>query len=143
IRDLRLASGDVLVCEGGEIGRSSVWNGEIPEAYFLNTLHRLRPKSQYEPRLLVGVLEHWAKTGKLSALAGKSSLAHLTKENLLRVRIPVPPLIEQKQIVDSLLVIDELIATLERMISKKQEIKQSLMQQLLTGETRLPGFTGP
>ncbi|MBF4996659.1 restriction endonuclease subunit S [Nocardia sp. BSTN01] len=139
IRDLRLTAGDVLVCEGGEIGRASVWNAEIPEAYFLNTLHRLRSKGRYEPRLLVAFLERLANTGELSALAGKSSLAHLTKENLLRVRIPVPPLAEQKRIVASLLVQDQQITALERMLVKNQAIRQGMMQQLLTGRTRLPG----
>ena len=37
----------------------------------------------------------------------------------------------------------KLIAALERLIAKKQAIKQGMMQQLLTGKTRLPGFSGP
>lgn len=141
IRDLRLVTGDVLVCEGGEIGRASVWNDELPEAYFLNTLHRLRSKGRYEPRLLVAFLERWATAGDLSAIVGKSSIAHLTKENLLRVRIPLPAPAEQKRMVEALLAIDQLVTGLERLIIKKQAIKQGMMQRLLTGRTRLPGFT--
>jgi type I restriction enzyme S subunit len=143
IRDLRLVAGDVLVCEGGEIGRASVWNDELPEAYFLNTLHRLRSKGRYEPRLLVAFFERWATTGELLALVGKSSLAHLTKENLLRVYIPVPTPAEQKRLVETLLAVEKLIAGLERLVTKKQAIKQGMKQQLLTGNIRLPGFTGP
>ncbi|MFJ4911302.1 MULTISPECIES: restriction endonuclease subunit S [unclassified Streptomyces] len=143
IRDLRLVSGDILVCEGGEIGRSSVWKNNLPEAYFLNTLHRLRSKGRYEPLLLVSVLEHMVKTGELSALVGKSSLAHLTKENLLRVQIPLPPPPEQKEVVASLSAADQVISGLERLIAKKKAIKKGLLHQLLTGETRLPGFSAP
>lgn len=143
IRDLRLKAGDILVCEGGEIGRASVWNDELPEAYFLNTLHRLRVKGGYDSRLLVAFFERWATTGELSALVGKSSLAHLTKENLLRVRIPVPSLAEQKRMVEVLLAADNEVVTLERLITKKLAIKQGMMQQLLTGRTRLPGFDQP
>ena len=140
VRDLRLKAGDVLMCEGGEIGRSSVWNSEISEAYFLNTLHRLRSKGQYNPKLLVAFFERWADTGELSAVVGKATLAHLTKENLLRVPLPAPVRAEQDRIVDALDAADDLVAALERLIAKKQAIKQGMMQQLLTGRTRLPGF---
>lgn len=141
IKDLRLVSGDVLVCEGGEIGRASVWSDQLPEAYFLNTLHRLRSRRGYDPRLLVAFLERWAGSGALSALVGKSSLAHLTKENLLRLRLPAPPIAEQRRIAESVSSVDRLINTLECQIRKKQAIMQGILQQLLTCETRLPGFT--
>ncbi|WP_313813362.1 restriction endonuclease subunit S [Glutamicibacter sp.] len=141
IRDLRLIEGDVLVCEGGEIGRSSVWRGEVPEAYYLNTLHRLRPRQGYDPELAAAFLEYFVATGTLHAIVGKSSLAHLTKENLLRVPLPVPPPVEQRAIATALRSVDDLIRALERLIAKKRDIKQGLMQELLTGRTRLPGFT--
>lgn len=140
IRDLRLVAGDVLMCEGGEIGRAAVWHGELTEAYFLNTLHRLRPKGRYNPNLLVSFFERWATTGELSALVGKATLAHLTKENLLRVPLPVLPPEEQKRVVEALADVDSSAASLERLIRKKRAIKQGLMQELLTGRTRLPGF---
>lgn len=140
IRDLRLAEGDLLVCEGGEIGRSSVWRGEVPEAYYLNTLHRLRPKQGFEPELAAAFLEYFVATGALQAIVGKSSLAHLTKENLLRVPLPVPPPAEQKSIATALCSADDLKVSLERLITKKLDIKQGMMQELLTGRTRLPDF---
>jgi type I restriction enzyme S subunit len=142
IRELRLIEGDLLVCEGGEIGRSSVWRGEVPEAYYLNTLHRLRSKQGYEPELAAAFLEYFVATGALQAIVGKSSLAHLTKENLLRVPLPVPPPAEQKAIVTTLRSADDLKVSLERLIAKKRDVKQGMMQVLLTGRTRLPGFTG-
>src|SRR5699024_2359137 len=52
-------------------------------------------------------------------------------------------LVEQRRIAAALADADDLIATLERLIAKKQAVKQGMMQQLLTGRTRLPGFTGP
>lgn len=143
IRELRLRDGDVLVCEGGEIGRSAVWHGELREAYFLNTLHRLRSKGRYHPSLLVAYLERWASTGELSALVGKATLAHLTKENLLRVPLPVLPEAEQQRVVGALNDINELIPSVSRLIAKKRGIKQGMMQQLLTGRARLPGFSEP
>lgn len=141
IRELRLMKGDLLVCEGGEIGRSSVWRGELPEAYYLNTLHRLRPKQGYEPELAAAFLEYFVAIGALQAIVGKSSLAHLTKENLLRVPLPVPPPAEQAAIATALRSADDLIVSLERLIAKKRDVKQGMMQELLTGRVRLPGFT--
>ncbi|MFC7410902.1 restriction endonuclease subunit S [Hydrogenophaga atypica] len=55
---------------------------------------------------------------------------------------PVPPLPEQRAIATALSDVDALIAGLERLIAKKRDIKQAAMQQLLTGQTRLPGFLG-
>lgn len=140
IRDLRLIAGDVLMCEGGEIGRAAVWSDQLPEAYFLNTLHRLRSKGGYNPYLLASFFERIAASGELAAVVGKATLAHLTKENLLKVRLPLPPADEQTRIVSALRSADDLIAALELLITKKQAIKQGMMQQLLTGRTRLPGF---
>ncbi|ROS29234.1 type I restriction enzyme S subunit [Rathayibacter sp. PhB127] len=141
IRALRLIEGDLLVCEGGEIGRSSVWRGELSEAYYLNTLHRLRPKQGYEPELAAAFFEYFVATGALQAIVGKSSLAHLTKENLLRVPMPVPPSAEQKAIATVLRSADDLRASLERLIAKKRDVQRGMMHELLTGRTRLPGFT--
>lgn len=141
IADLRLIRGDVLVCEGGEIGRAAVWQDELPECYYQNTLHRLRPIHDYQPQLLVAFLERWAQTGALSALSGKSSLAHLTKENLVRLPIPVPPPSEQRAIAEASADADSLIAALERSLAKKQLVMQGMMQQLLTGRTRFPGYS--
>lgn len=142
IRVLRLVEGDVLVCEGGEIGRSSVWHDEVPEAYYLNTLHRLRSKNGYEPELAAAFLEYFATTGALQAVVGKSSLAHLTKENLLRVPLPAPPPAEQTAIATALGAVDDLKASLELLIAKKRDVKQGMMQDLLSGRTRLSGFSG-
>lgn len=143
IRDLRLVAGDVLMCEGGEIGRAAVWRDQLPEAYFLNTLHRLRSKGRYHPHLLAALFERWAGTGELSAIVGKATLAHLTKENLVRISLPVPPPDEQTRIAEALQDADALLASLERLVTKKQAVKQSMMQQLLTGRTRFPGFSTP
>ncbi len=47
---LALKAGDLLVCEGGEIGRTAIWNGQIEPCYYQNHLHRLRSRrSDIEP----------------------------------------------------------------------------------------------
>jgi type I restriction enzyme S subunit len=60
----------------------------------------------------------------------------------IALKSPSPPLPEQKRIAKALSDIDELITALDKLITKKRYLKQGAMQQLLTGKTRLPGFTG-
>ena len=57
-------------------------------------------------------------------------------------RLPVPPLPEQRAIAEALSDVDALLGGLDRLIAKKRDLKQAAMQQLLTGQTRLPGFHG-
>ncbi len=71
-----------------------------------------------------------------------SSQQNLTKDDILNFVVLVPPLHEQQAIATALSDIDVLIASLDQLIAKKRDIKQATMQQLLTGKTRLPGFSG-
>jgi type I restriction enzyme S subunit len=77
----------------------------------------------------------------MSAAAGSSgSMPKLSGGSLRRMPMPLPPLPEQRAIAEALSDVDELIASLDRLIAKKRDLKQGTMQQLLTGKTRLPGF---
>lgn len=66
----------------------------------------------------------------------------LTKATLEKLPCAIPPLDEQRHITEALKDADSLLSTLDQLITKKRDIKQAAMQQLLTGETRLPGFSG-
>jgi len=61
---------------------------------------------------------------------------------LRRYPLPLPPLPEQRAIATALSDVDALLGGLDRLIAKKQGLKEATMQQLLTGQTRLPGFSG-
>jgi type I restriction enzyme, S subunit len=74
---------------------------------------------------------------------GASALVHMQKWEMEGFYLVVPPRVEQERISEALRNADELIATAERLIAKKQAIKQGMMQQLLTGRTRLHGHTEP
>lgn len=77
----------------------------------------------------------------LERFAGGSGVPTLNRNDVHSFEITIPEsLNEQHQIAKALTDTDDLIAILERVIAKKQEIKQGIMQQLLTGESRLPGF---
>lgn len=60
----------------------------------------------------------------------------------INFQYPVPPLAEQRTIAGALSDVDALLSGLDRLIAKKRDLKQAAMQQLLTGQTRLPGFEG-
>ena len=68
--------------------------------------------------------------------------ANIGQQNLSLVVAPVPSLPEQRAIAAALSDVDALLGGLERLIAKKRDLKQAAMQQLLTGQTRLPGFSG-
>lgn len=94
--------GDLLVCEGGEIGRCAVWRGRSEYLAYQKALHRVRPSDRLDARFLRYILEHHAQTGGLARLATGSTIAHLPQQQLRRVRVPLPPLDEQHRIVDLL-----------------------------------------
>ena len=70
----------------------------------------------------------------------RSGIPKINREELAQYRLAVPPEREQRAIAAALADADEWIASLDRLIAKKRDIKQAAMQQLLTGKTRLPGF---
>ena len=102
---LRLRVGDLLVCEGGEIGKAAIWNGEIEECYFQKALHRLRPRTTDAiPHFLYYCLVAFAKLGVFSADSPTRTIEHLTGERLRRFRFPLPPRqsqIEISELLDS------------------------------------------
>ncbi|WP_146083828.1 restriction endonuclease subunit S [Clavibacter michiganensis] len=69
------------------------------------------------------------------------SMQSIPKDRVLALEILVPGPDEQRLIGNALEIVEGMIRTLERVVAKKQAIKQGMMQELLTGRTRLPGFT--
>jgi type I restriction enzyme, S subunit len=84
--------------------------------------------------------ELWRNYSKAVATLGVQ--ANIGKKEILSGKVPLPPIHEQRTIATALSNVDALIAGLEQLIAKKRNIKQAAIQQLLTGQTRLPGFCG-
>ncbi len=75
--------------------------------------------------------------------SGKSGVPGVNRNDLHALRVSIPPTVaEQRAIAGALSDVDELIGRLDQLIAKKRNLKQATMQQLLTGQTRLPGFGG-
>ncbi|MDE8347340.1 MAG: restriction endonuclease subunit S, partial [Acidocella sp.] len=80
---------------------------------------------------------------KESATGTSGSMKNISKGSLLGIYVPVPPTkSEQEAIAGALSDADALIESLEQLLTKKRQIKQGAMQELLTGKRRLPGFKG-
>lgn len=75
------------------------------------------------------------------SVSARSGIPKINREELAEYRMRAPSETEQQAIGRALDAADDLIFTLKRLINKKQLIKQGMMQQLLTGRTRIPGFT--
>lgn len=133
----RLRNGDLLVCEGGEVGRTAVWTAPIEECYYQKALHRLRPKRGYNVELVRNLLNSQADRGFLQNFVTQTSIAHLPKDKFEVVPIPAPPKAEQTAIATILTDMDAEITALETKLTKARQIKQGMMQELLTGRIRL------
>lgn len=143
-----LREGDLIIVDASEdyegLGKS-IEIKNIGEQKIVAGLHTILLRGNKE--LVADGFKGYAQFTKtvkdsLYSIATGISVYGISKRNLQDIRIPLPPLPEQKAIAEVLSDIDELIAAIEKLIAKKQKIKQGTMQLLLTGKKRLPGFTG-
>lgn len=134
----RLQPGDLLVCEGGEVGRTAMWRGEIDECYYQKALHRLRPlTSRILNEYMLRFMRFACDSGMFRVFTSQSSIAHLTQEKLSTIRVLLPRIQEQEQIAYLIETVDGDIETEQTSLSKQLKIKQGLMHDLLTGRVRV------
>lgn len=81
-------------------------------------------------------------TKQIEALLTGSNYPAINGKDVKALKIPLPPVNEQRAIATALSDVDALLAAQDKLIAKKRDIKQAAMQQLLTGKQRLPGFSG-
>ncbi len=142
INKYKLEFNDILVCEGGEVGRCAIWEQHNSQTLYQKALHRLRVKGDIVPRYFQNYMQSIAGTKLLEDYTSRTSIAHLTREKLLSLPIKLPPLPEQQKIAKILSTWDKAISTTERLIENSTQQKKALMQQLLTGKKRLLDESG-
>ena len=82
---------DLLVCEGGEVGRTAMWDGQLDECYYQKAIHRVRPRSVCEiPRFFYFLMYALAKRGVFTAGGNPNTIGHLTAVQLRHYRFPFP-----------------------------------------------------
>lgn len=106
-----------------------------------DSLVAISPRSQTDKLWLLYELA--SRKQEFETLASPGAQLNINLEKLRPYLLPVPPtVVEQRAIAAALSDVDALLAALDRLIAKKRDLKQATMQQLLTGQTRLPGFSG-
>ena len=136
-----LTPGDILVCEGGEVGRSCVWQGEIVNCFYQKAVHRLRPRDRYETKLFPKFMRWVISKGVLSDFTSQTSISHLTKEKLEALPIAIQSKEEQTRMRRVFDCVDTSIMATENQLRKLVSLKTSLMQDLLTGRRRVTPYS--
>ncbi len=136
IAQFSIQRGDLLVCEGGEGGRSGIVWADVDGYIIQNALHRIRPKGQNSNEFLQYVMYVAASYGWFDALNDKATIAHFTREKLAAFRLPLPLPSEQTAIVRYL---DHADVRIRRYISAKQKLialleeeKQAVINRAVT-----------
>lgn len=131
-----LRFGDVLVCEGGEPGRSAVWETNTPMA-FQNAIHRIRTGDSLAPHFLCFQFEWLTKNGHLDDFFTGVTIKHFSQDKLRRVQVPLPPLAEQEKIVEileeQLSRLDASLESLRIIREKAAAFRRSLLHAAFTG----------
>jgi len=144
----RLKAGDVLLNEGQSldlVGRCAIYSDEYPEPCAIqNQLLRFRARTGVSPVFASYLFRYCQQRGVFANIALQTtSIAHLGASRFEQLCLAWPRTeVEQRAIAEALSDVDALLGGLGRLISKKRDLKQAAMQQLLTGQTRLPGFEG-
>lgn len=139
----RLKKGDLLVTEGGHtVGRSAIWDEDF-ECYFQNSLNRVRGKSSSEEKYLHYIMFHLKLSGYTNVISDTATFAHLTKEKLEVLTIPMPPVEEQKRIIsyldDLCKKVDSSKLILEGQIASLKEYQTALISAAVTGKIDVRG----
>ena len=133
VEKLNLKPGDLLVLEGGEIGRTAIWRGELKVCFYQNHIHRLRRKRKdvvpefymYWMQAAYKVFNNYSQEGV------RTAIPNLSKSRLAAFKVPFPPLNEQKRIVAKLDEISKRLEDAKKLAREVREEAEKLMASAL------------
>lgn len=138
----RIKKNDLLVSEGGEVGKTCIWNNDLDECYIQNSVHKLTFNKDCNPKYYLYYFLIIGKGGYFKSIVNQVSIAHLTREKLVKVKCLVPPHIEQNKIVEQ---IEDLTSEVKSSISKARkeiekakEYQDSLITNVVIGKYKAP-----
>jgi type I restriction enzyme, S subunit len=149
LRGKQLQKGDLLVCEGGEIGRAAIWNGETEIMSFQNHLHRLRPRvADVEPRFYVYFLQAaFTQLGIFEGAGNRTTIPNLSRNQLAELVVPHPDISEQRTIASVLAHVRKAMRYQDDAIHLTESLKRATMRELFTrglgGEAQKETEIGP
>ncbi|MCG6534873.1 MAG: restriction endonuclease subunit S [Syntrophales bacterium LBB04] len=142
LADFRLKADDIIMGRRGDMGRCAVVQNHQTGWLCGTGSIIIRCADSIAPDFLQRVLSSHRAVAAIEDTSVGSTMINLNQSTLSGLRIQCPALPEQRAIAAALSDVDALIDALDRLIAKKRDLKQAAMQQLLTGQTRLPGFSG-
>lgn len=139
--NIKIRPQDILISKDGTIGKVA-YLGMIPKAGTLNSgIFVIRANDRKVDQVFLSkIFMSFYFEEFLNRLVAGSTINHLYQKDFVKFCFPLPNSEEQVAIAAALSDVDSLISALTKKIEKKKAIKQGLMQQLLTGKKRLPGF---
>ena len=129
--EFALKDGDLLVCEGGEVGRCAVWHNQIENCFFQKAIHRVRLNIDI---VQPDYMAFWFKSRSdynsfADILGSQSTIAHLTGAKLKLLKIPVPPLALQEKFAAFVQAVDAQKAKAQKSLEKAEILYKALMQE--------------
>lgn len=130
-KEFALNNGDLLVCEGGEIGRCAIWRNEIRQCYFQKALHRVRCNTELVlPEYLAWWFKYNCDNGGFSEIEGaKATISHLPGVKLKALQVAIPPLALQTRFSSFLEQTDKSKFAIQKSLAELETLKKALMQQ--------------
>ncbi|MDC5519526.1 restriction endonuclease subunit S [Acinetobacter baumannii] len=142
-----LKYGDVLMNEGGDfdkLGRGDVWLSQIEPCLHQNHVFAVRPQQDRLNSFYLAALaaSYYGKKYFLSCAKRSTNLASINSSQIKEFPVLVPPILEQKKIIQILSTWDQAISATEKLLENSQQQKKALAQILLTGKKRLCDESG-
>ncbi len=132
---------DLLVSEGGEVGRTCIWSNELKECYIQNSVHKVTILGNSNPKYFLYHFFTLGKIGVFDAIVNRISIAHLTVEKLKEIYFLYPPEKEQNSIVHYIEKecdrINLKTENTKKLIDLLNEYKQSLISEAVTGKIKV------
>ena len=135
---LRLHEGDIVISEGGEVGKSAYWTGELQECYIQNSVQKLTLYKGFCSKYYLYLSFLLGQMGYYKSIVNLVSIMHLTYEKLRKVVVLCPPLSEQQAIASYLdekcAKIDAAIENIGKQIDASKLLKRALINEVITGQ---------
>lgn len=130
-----LKDGDVLICEGGEVGRAAIWRNQLTDCYFQKAIHRARSNQTLAlPEYIMFWLWFMSKNGGFKDHVTSATIAHLTGEKLKEVQMTLPPIAIQHQFLLAYNSIKKLKSSTNKHLAESGTLFNTLLHSAFKGD---------
>lgn len=138
-KNIQIQNDDILITKDGSLGKTALVKGLDKPATLNSGVFVIRPiQESYDPAFVYYILSSFVFKDFLDHLSAGSTIIHLYQKDISKFEFLMPPTIEEQTAIASIFLdMDNEIEALERKLEKTRQIKQGMMQQLLTGKIRL------